>query len=88
MHEIDRKKSMLLFGFLVLAVAGLSLIAYHVSGHMGIEERFNSAVGIESGPEEEESSGIFGFNIEGNPLYYVVILVALIISCLIIHIKK
>lgn len=88
MYEIDRKKSMILFGFLVLAVAGLSLIAYHVSGHMGIEERFNSAVGIEPGPEEEESSGIFGFNIEGNPLYYVVILVALIISCLIIHIKK
>lgn len=88
MYEIDRKKSMLLFGFLVLAVAGLSLIAYHVSGHMGIEERFNSAVGIESGPEKEESSGIFGFNIEGNPLYYAVILVALIISCLIIHIKK
>lgn len=88
MYEIDRKKSILLFGFLVLAVSGLSLIAYHVSGHMGIEERFNSAVGIDSGSEEEESSGIFGFNIEGNPLYYAVILVALIISCLIIHIKK
>lgn len=77
-----------MFGFLVLAVAGLSLIAYHVSGHMGIEERFNSAVGIDSGSEEEESSGMFGFNIEGNPLYYAFILVALIISCLIIHIKK
>ncbi|WP_048107271.1 hypothetical protein [Methanosarcina barkeri] len=88
MYEIDRKKSMLLFGLLVLAVAGLSLIAYHISGHMGIEERFNSAVGIESGPEEEESSGIFGFNIEGNPLYYAVILVVLIILCLIIYIKK
>jgi hypothetical protein len=88
LYEIDRKKSILLFGFLVLAVSGLSLIAYHVSGHMGIEERFNSAVGIDSGSEEEESSGMFGFNIEGNPLYYAFILVALIISCLIIHIKK
>jgi hypothetical protein len=88
LYETDRKKSMLLFGFLILAVVGLSLIAYHVSGHMGIEERFNSAVGIKPGLEEEESSGIFGFNIEGNPLYYAVILVALIISCLIIHIKK
>ena len=88
MYEIDRKKSMILFGVLILAVVGLSLAAYYVSGHMGIEERFNSAVGIDAGPEEEESSGIFGFNIEGNPLYYVVILVALIISCLIIHIKK
>jgi hypothetical protein len=79
---------MLLFGFLILAVAGLSLVAYHVSGHMGIEERFNSAVGIKTGPEEEESSGIFGFNLEGNPLYYVVILVILIISCLVIYVKK
>lgn len=84
---------MILFGFLILAVVGLSLVAYHVSGHMGIEERFNSAVGINAGPEEEEeeeeSSGIFGFNIEGNPLYYMVILATLIILCLIsISIKE
>jgi len=88
LYEIDRKKSMILFGVLILAVVGLSLAAYYVSGHMGIEERFNSAVGIDAGPEEEESSGIFGFNIEGNPLYYAVILAALIILCLIIYIKE
>lgn len=88
MYEINRKKGMILFGVLILAIVGLSLVAYHVSGHMGIEERFNSAVGIYAGPEEEGSSGIFGFNIEGNPLYYAVILASLIILCLIIYIKK
>ena len=41
---------MILFGVLILAVVGLSLVAYHISGHMGIEERFNSAVGIDAGP--------------------------------------
>lgn len=87
MHEIDRKGSMILFGFLILSVVGLSLVAYHISGHMGIEERFNSVVRIDAGLEEEESSGIFGFNIEGNPLYYAVILAALIILCLIVYIK-
>ena len=88
MYEIDRKKSMLLFGVLIVVVAGLSLVAYHISGHMGIEERFNSAVGIEMSQEEEGSSGIFGFTIEGNLLYYAIILAILIILCLIIYIKK
>lgn len=88
MYEMDRKKSMILFGVLSLIVVGLSLVAYNISGHMGIEERFSSAVGISAEPEEEESSGIFGFNIEGNPLYYAIILAALIILCLIIYIKE
>jgi len=88
LYEIDRKKSMLLFGILIIAVSGLSLIAYHVSGNMGIEERFNSAVGIKAEPEEEGLSGIFGFNIEGNILYYVIILAILIVLCLIIYGKK
>jgi len=88
LYEINRKKSIILFGILILSIAGLSLFAYHISGHMGIEERFSSAVGISPEPEEEEASGIFGFNIEGNPIYYAVILIGLIILCLIIYIKE
>lgn len=93
MHEIERRKGIILFGGLILIVVGLSLAAYLISGHMGIEERFNSAVGIEAGseeegPEEEDSSGMFGFSIEGNPLYYAIILAVLIILCLIIYIKN
>jgi hypothetical protein len=79
---------MILFGVLILVFVGLSLAAYLISGHMGIEERFNSAVGIDAGPEEEESSGIFGFNIEGNPLYYSIIFAALIILCLVIYVMN
>ncbi|WP_048140404.1 hypothetical protein [Methanosarcina horonobensis] len=88
MHETERRKGMILFGGLILIVMGLSLAAYLISGHMGIEERFNSAVGIEASPEEEGSLGILGFNIEGNPLYYAVVLAALIILCLIVYIKN
>ncbi len=45
MYEMERRKGMILFGGLILVVVGLSLAAYLISGHMGIEERFNSAVG-------------------------------------------
>lgn len=88
MYEIDRRKSSLLFGVLILFVVGLSLAAYFVSGNMGIEERFNSALGIEGHEEEGEPSGIFGFNIEGNQLYYLIILSILVISCLLIYLKN
>jgi hypothetical protein len=73
---------------MIFFVVGLSLVAYFISGNMGIEERFNNAVGINTGPEDEDPTGIFGFNIEGNPLYYVIILVALLILCLVIYIKN
>jgi hypothetical protein len=88
MYEIDRRKSSLLFGVLILFVVGLSLAAYFISGTMGIEERFNSALGIEGHEEEGEPSGIFGFNIEGNQLYYLIILSILVISCLLIYLKN
>jgi hypothetical protein len=89
LYEIERRKGMILFGGLIFIVVGLSLAAYFISGHMGIEERFNSAVGINAGSEEEEGpSGIFGFNIEGNPLYYSIILAALILLCLVSYVKN
>ena len=87
MSETDERRGLILFGGLTVLILVLSLTAYFVSGHMGIEERFNNAVGIHGDSEEEEASGLFGFNIEGNLLYYAVILTALIILCLIAYIK-
>lgn len=88
MYELDRRKSSILFGVLILFVVGISLVAYFISGNMGIEERFNSALGIEGHEEEGDPSGIFGFNIEGNPLYYLIILSMLVISCLLFFMKN
>jgi hypothetical protein len=88
LYEVEKRKGVILFGGLILIVVGLSLAAYLISGHMGIEERFNNAVGISTSSEEEEgSSGLFGFNIEGNAFYYSIVLLSLILLCLFIYIK-
>jgi hypothetical protein len=82
------KKGLMIFGLLVLGFLAVGLAAYEISGHMGIEDRFNSAVGVGTDAEEEEAgSGLFGFNIEGNPLYYVIIFAALIVLCLVLCLK-
>lgn len=76
MTALDRRRGLILFGLIVAAVVIISLVAYRVTGPMGIEERYSQAVGL-PGPEEEEGSGWFGFSLEGNPLIYGVILLAL-----------
>lgn len=85
--KVNSKKSMVVFGGLILVFLTLSIAAYIISGHMGIEERFNNAVGIHADSEEEGPSGIFGFNIEGNPVAYVIIASALIIICAFLYIR-
>ncbi len=80
-------KGLMIFGLLVLVFLIMGLAAYTISGHMGIEDRFNSAVGISGEGEEEEGSGFLGFNIEGNQLYYVIIFAALAILCAVLYLK-
>ncbi len=81
MSKVIDKRGFIIFGGLILVFLALSIAAYVISGHMGIEERFNNAVGIHADSEEEGPSGVFGFNIEGNPVAYVIIASALIIIC-------
>lgn len=78
----------MIFGVLILVFLTLSIAAYMTSGHMGIEERFNNAVGIHADSEEEGSSGIFGFNIEGNLVSYAIIVFAFIIICAVLYIRS
>jgi hypothetical protein len=78
---MNDKRGLAIFGGLILVFLALSLAAYVTSGHMGIEERFNNAVGIHADSEEEGSPGILGFNIEGNLVSYAIIASALIIIC-------
>jgi hypothetical protein len=73
---LDRRKGLILFFLILAAVVVISFAAYRLTGPMGIEERYNNAVGLSS-PEEESGSGVFGFSLEGNPLLYGVILVVL-----------
>ena len=87
MFKASNKKGLMIFGVLILVFLALSIAAYVISGNMGIEERFNNAVGIHPDSGEEGPSGIFGFNIEGNLVSYVIIASALIIICVVLYIR-
>jgi len=56
--------------------------AFQISGRMGIEERFQNALGI-SGETGKglESSGFLGFSIEGQPFLYAGVVCGLLILC-------
>jgi len=73
----DRRRGLILFVLILVAVAIISFAAYRLTGPMGIEERYSNAVGLPS-TEEEEGGGWFGFSLEGNHLAYGVILLALV----------
>lgn len=66
---------------LVFLCAGI--VAYLISGDMGIEERFIRAAGMVH--DDEEDSGFFGFNIEGNLILYIALLMALAIVCFVLY---
>jgi len=87
MSKISDKKGFIIFGGLALVFLALSIAAYVTSGHMGIEERFNTAVGIHADSEEEGPSGLFGFNIEGNIVSYAIIASALVIICTFLYMR-
>ncbi len=88
MFKTNDKRGLMIFGVLILVFLTLSIAAYVTSGYMGIEERFNNAVGIHADSEEEGPSGIFGFNIEGNLVSYVIIASALIILCAVLYTRS
>jgi hypothetical protein len=88
MFKANNKRGLMIFGVLILVFLTLSIAAYVTSGHMGIEERFNNAVGIHADSEEESPSGIFGFNIEGNLVSYVIIASALVIICAVLYTRS
>ena len=88
MFKANNKKGIMIFGVLILVFLALSIAAYVISGNMGIEERFNNAVGIHADSEEEGPSGIFGFNIEGNLVSYLIIATALIIICVVLYTRS
>ena len=83
----SNKKGLIIFGAAIAIVLLVCLVAYFITGDQGIEERFKKAVGIGGGPEEEEGGGFLGFNIEGNLLSYVVVLLVLIVICAALYLK-
>ena len=83
--ESGRRHGMTLFFLLAIAMIAIAAIAVGVTGPMGIEERFNSAIGIPEDPgipHEVEGSG---FSIEGHPHLYSALLAVLVIACFLLY---
>jgi ABC-type dipeptide/oligopeptide/nickel transport system permease subunit len=73
------RKGLIIFGVILIVVLIASFAAYRITGSMGIEDRYNTAVGLP--PSTEEGGGtFFGFSAEGNPVLYVIILGILVVG--------
>jgi amino acid permease len=86
-QQQGNKKGIIIFGAIVLIFLAICLLAYIITGDKGIEERFSNAVGLPSGSEEGGDNGILGFTLEGNHIYYVIILALVIIATVLIYLK-
>lgn len=76
-----------LFFVILVVMIPVSLVAVGMTGTVGSEDRFSSALGLaheEEGDHEEghhhgEGQGFFGFAIEGNLIGYLAIITALLL---------
>jgi Kef-type K+ transport system membrane component KefB len=82
--KVKNNRGLIIFVAIVLVFIAVGLAAYLTSGNKGIEERFSQAVGLGSAPEEGGPGGFLGFNVEGNLITYVIILLALIVVCVVL----
>lgn len=81
MSVFAEKKGLIIFGVIFLVVLVAALTAYQMTGSMGIEERYTTAVGLPPSEEEEGGRTFFGFSVEGDPVRYGIILGILIVGC-------
>jgi hypothetical protein len=73
MSAFGENKGRIIFGVIFVIVVIISLTAYQMTGHMSIEDRYNTAVGLPI--SQEEAGGTFlGFSVEGTPALYLIIL--------------
>ena len=80
MSIVEERKGLIIFGAILIVVLIAALAAYQMTGNMGIEDRYTTAVGLPPG-EEEGGETFFGFSAEGDPVLYVIVLGILIVGC-------
>jgi len=75
-------KECIIFAVIIAMMGIAALVAFQISGPMGIEQRFQHALGISGdGGAEPEANGFLGFSIEGQPFLYAGIVCGLLILC-------
>ena len=84
MNAFEDKKGLIIFGAILIVVLIAALAAYQMTGNMGIEDRYNVAVGLPVSPEESGGT-FFGFSVEGNPVLYLIVLGILCIGCFVAY---
>ena len=80
MSIVEERKGLIIFGAILIIVLIVTLAAYQMTGAMGIEDRYTTALGLPPG-EEEGGETFFGFSAEGDPVLYVIVLGILIAGC-------
>ena len=73
------KRGPVIFVLILIIVGAIAFLAFGITGPMGIEDRFNKAVGLPSGGEPGTGSPS-GVSVEGDPLLYVIVIVILLTS--------
>jgi hypothetical protein len=79
MSVFEREKGLIIFGAIFIVVLIAALAAYQMTGNMGIEDRYTTAVGLP--PKEKEGETFFGFSAEGDPVLSMIVLGILIVGC-------
>ena len=88
-QQQNSKKGLIVLVAIILVVLAGCLLAYLTTGDKGIEERFANAVGLSTEPDDSggDAISVFGFNVEGNNLYYLIILAVLIVASFLVYKK-
>jgi hypothetical protein len=81
MNIFAERKGLIIFGIILIVVLVSALAAYQMTGSMGIENRYNTAVGLPPSHDEGDGGTFFGFSTEGDPVLYVIVLGILIVGC-------
>ncbi|MGA2121384.1 MAG: hypothetical protein ABSG49_05000 [Methanoregula sp.] len=84
MSAFGENKGRIIFGAILIIVIIASLAAYQLTGHMSIEDRYNTAVGLPTS-QEEEGGTFHGFSMEGNPELYLIVLGVFCAGCYIAY---
>jgi hypothetical protein len=82
--ECKKRYGIALFVLLAVVLGAIAVVATGITGPMGIEERFTSAVGLHQESASPGETGT-GFSIEGHPLLYAALLAVLLVASYFIY---